>query len=189
MSKIPGQITELNQQAAETALKLVRLSIEQGEQLMKLHTEAVRAMLDDGMKGAKALIEVRDPQQWGALQERSLRDMLARLTEYARGIQELAGQSRQEIGGLVGNRIQAMNTQFEAIVEDMARSAPPGAEPAVAAIRQTLAAASGLAETMAKTAEQFAGAAESAIKAAGDAAARAEKGGGKADKGGHKSKP
>lgn len=184
MSKIPEQITELNRQAAETALKLARLSIEQGEQLMKLQTEAVRGMLDDGMKGARALLELRDPQQWGALQERSLRDMLARLTEYAQGIQELAGQSRQEIGSLVENRIQAMNTQFEAIVEDMVRAAPPGAEPAVAAIRQTLAAASGLAETMAKSTQQFAGAAESALKAAGDAAARAGKGG----KGG-KSKP
>ncbi len=177
MSKAPEQITELNQKAAETAMKLTQLSIEQGERLMQLQMDAVRGMLDDGMKGAKALMEARDPQQWGALQERNMRDMLGRLTEYSRSIQELAGKTQKEVGGLVEHRINAMNAQFEAMVDGMAKSAPSGSEPAFAVMKQTLAAANALADTMSKTAHQFAKSAESAIKVAADAVVKADKGG------------
>ncbi len=179
MSNAPEQITELNRKAAEAAMQLTQLSIAQGERLMKLQMDAVRGMLEDGMKGAKALLEARDPEQWGVLQERNLRDMLTRLTDYSHSVQNLAGKTQKEVGGLVENRINALNAQFQAMVDDMAKAAPPGAEPAFAAMKQTLAAANGLADTMAKTAQQFASAAESALKVAADAAVKAGKGGGK----------
>ena len=75
------------------------------------------------------------------------------------------------------SRMAAVNTQFQEMVDEMAKSAPPGAEPAFAAMKQTLAAASALADTMSKTAEQFTKSAESAIKAASEAATKGGKGG------------
>ena len=176
MSKAPEQLTEMNRKAAETAMKLTQLSIEQGERLMKLQLDAVRGMMDDGMKAARALTEARDPQQWSALQQKNMQDMLARMTEYSRSVQDIAGKTQQEISGLVESRASAMNAQFQAMVDEMAKSAPAGSEPAVAAMKQTLAAANALADTMTKTAQQFAKSAESAIKVAADAAAKGGKG-------------
>ena len=100
----------------------------QGERLMKLQLEAMRGMLDDSMKGAKSLMEARDPQQWGALQQKNMQDMLARLTEYSRSVQDLAGKTQKEIGELVESRAGAMNAQFQGMVDEMAKSAPPGSE-------------------------------------------------------------
>lgn len=177
MSKGPEKLTELNQKATEAALKLTQLSMAQGERLMKLQLEAVRGMLDDGMKGAKSLMEARDPQQWGALQQKNMQDMLARLTEYSRSVQDLAGKTQKEIGELIESRAGAMNAQFQGMVDEMAKSAPPGSEAAFAAMKQTLAATNALADTMTKTAQQFAKSAESAIKVASDAAAKGGKGG------------
>lgn len=177
MTKAPEKLTELNQKAAETALKLTQLSIEQGERLMKLQLEAVRGMIDDSMKGAKSLMEARDPQQWTALQQKNMQDMMARMTDYSRSVQDIAGKTQKEIGAMVESRASAMNTQFQAMVDDMAKSAPPGSEAAVAAMKQTLAAANALADTMNKTAQQFAKSAEAAIKVAADAATKGGKGG------------
>lgn len=177
MSKAPEKLNELNHKAAEAALKLTQLSIEQGERLMKLQLEAVRGMLDDSIKAAKSLTEARDPQQWGSVQERNLRDMMARLTDYSRSLHDIAGKTQKEIGGVFESRMAAVNTQFQEMVDEMAKSAPPGAEPAFAAMKQTLAAASALADTMSKTAEQFTKSAESAIKAASEAATKGGKGG------------
>jgi phasin family protein len=177
MSKAPEKLTELNQKATEAALRLTQLSVEQGERLMKLQLDAMRGMMDDSMKGAKSLMEARDPQQWGALQQRNMQEMLARLKAYSSSVQELAGKTQKEIGELVESRAGAMNAQFQGMVDEMAKSAPPGSEPAFAAMKQTLAAANALADTMAKTAQQFARSAESAIKVATDAAAKGGKGG------------
>jgi len=177
MSKAPEKLTELNQKATEAALKLTQLSMEQGERLMKLQLEAMRGMIDDGMKGAKSLMEARDPQQWSALQQKNMQGMLARMTEYSRSVQDLAGKTQKEIGELVESRASAMNAQFQAMVDEMAKSAPPGSESAVAAMKQTLATANALADTMSKTAQQFAKSAESAIKVAADTVAKGGKGG------------
>ena len=59
----------------------------------------------------------------------------------------------------------------------MAKSAPPGSDSAVAAMKQVLAAANSLAGTMTETAQQFAKSAESAVKVAAETAAKGGKGG------------
>ena len=158
-------------------MKMAQLSAEQGERLMKLQLDAVRGMLDDGMKSAKSLIEARDSQQWSAAQQRNMQEMMKRFTDYSRSVQEAAGKSQKEIAELVEVRANAMNDQFQSMVDEMAKSAPAGSEPAFAAMRQSLAAANALADTMKKTAEQFAKSAESAIKGAAAMAGKGGKGG------------
>jgi phasin family protein len=177
MSKAPETLNELNHKAAEAALRLTQLSIEQGERLMKLQMDALRAMLDDSMKGARSLMEARDPQQWGALQQKAMQEMLARMTEYSRSVQDIAGRTQKEIGELAESRASAMHAQFQTMVDELAKSAPPGSEAAVAAMKQSLATAKSLAETLTKSAQQMAKSAESAIKAASEAAVKGGKGG------------
>jgi phasin family protein len=177
MHKTPEDFNELNQKAAETALKLGQLSLEQGERLLRLQLEMLRGMLDDGLKTARALGEARDPQQWGALQERNMRETFARIAEYSRSVQDLAGKTQQEIGGALEARLQALNAQFEAMVDDLAKAAPPGSEAGFAAMKQTLAAARAMTDTMNRTTRQFVQTAQSAMKAAADTAPRGGKGG------------
>jgi len=178
MRKVPEDLNELNRKAAETTMQLGQLSFEQGERLLRLQLETVRGMLDDGLKAAKALGEASDPQQWSALQERNLRHMFSRIVEYSRSVQDLAGKTQQEIGGAVESRLQAINAQFEAMVDEMAKSAPPGSEAGFAAMKQSLAAARAMADTLHKTTEQFVQSAQSAIQVAADAAKKGGKAGG-----------
>ncbi len=177
MSKSSDPVGEINQKAVEAAMNLTRLSIEQGERLLKLQFDAVSGMLEDGMKTARALTEARDPQQWGALQQQNAQDMLDRLTAYSRSIHEVVDRTQKEIGGAFEDRLKAMNAQTRDMVDEMAKTAPSGSEPAFAAMKQTLSAAGALAETMSKTAQQFAHSAESAIRAAAETAVKTGKGG------------
>ncbi len=176
MPKTPETIAALNQEAAAAAMKLTRLTLEQGEHLMKLHLAAMRGMLDDQMAAAKTLFETRDPQQWNALREQNLRAALDRMTEYSHSVRELVSKTQGEIGGVMEDRLHEMNCNCQALVDEMAKSAPPGMEPAMAVMRQTLAAANAMAETLSKTTHQFAQSAESALKAATTAAVNAGKG-------------
>ena len=107
MTKTPDEMSELSRKMAESAAELTRLSMEQGEQMLKLQVDTMRSMLSDNMQAAKALMEARDPQQWGTLQEQNMRDMVVRLTDYTRSVQELTGRSQKEISGLVGGRLHA----------------------------------------------------------------------------------
>lgn len=176
MSKTPDEMSELSRKMAESAAELTRLSMEQGEQMLKLQVDTMRSMLNDNMQAAKALLEARDPQQWGTLQEQNMRDMVVRLTDYTRSVQELTGRSQKEISGLVGGRLHAMNEQCRELVDAMAKSAPAESAPVFSAIKQSLSAADGLMDSMSKTAQQMAKSTESVIKEATDAAVKAGKG-------------
>jgi len=176
MTKTPEQLNELARKMTESAAELTRLSMEQGEQMLKLQVDTMRSMLDDNMQAAKALMETRDPKQWGALQESSMREMVGRLTDYTRSVQTIAGKGRQEISNVVESRLHAMSEECQALVDDLAKSAPSGSEPVFAAMKQSLSAADGLMGTMSKTAQQVAKSTESAIKVAADAAVKAGKG-------------
>ncbi len=168
MTKTPDPIADFTQKATETAMKLTQLSMEQGEQMLKLQMNAMRGMLNDSVSAAHALLEARDPQQWSALQESNMRDMTQRLTEYSQSIQELAGKNQKVIGEVMETRLNAMNEQCQTLVDAMAAAAPPGSAPAFNAMKQSLTAANLLVDTMSKAAEQVAKSAESTIKGAAD---------------------
>jgi phasin family protein len=173
------QFAEMQQQTTDAAMKLTRMSIEQGEHLMKLQMDAARSLLDDALKSTKTLMGAKDAQQWNELQQQHMREMFGRLNEYSRSFNELADSNRKEIGQLVETRLHAMNSQFQEMIDAMAKTAPPGSEPVFTMLKQSLSAANALTDTLAKSAEQFTKTAESAIKEVTDAAVKPHKSGGK----------
>ena len=103
--------------------------------------------------------------------------MLVRLMDYSHSIQKLAGKTQQEVGGVVESRVHAVNEQFQSMVDDMAKAAPPGSEAAFAGMKQTLASINGMVDTMTRTTQQFAHAAESALNAVAETAVKSGKSG------------
>lgn len=67
MVKTPEQISQANQVAVETAIQLAQISMQNAERLVRLQLDAAKDMLADNLKNAKALGDVKDPQQLAAL--------------------------------------------------------------------------------------------------------------------------
>jgi|GEM_PF-1248835 len=177
MSKTSDPFAEFTRKATEAALQLTQLSMAQGENMLKLQLSAMRNMLHDSSTAAKALLDARDPQQWSALQERNMRDMMERLNEYSRSIQDLASRNQDEVGEVVESRLNAMNEQCQSLVEAMAAAAPPGSAPVFAAMKQSLAAAHLLVGTMSRSAQDVVKATAAATKAAPGKGGKGSKGG------------
>jgi phasin family protein len=171
-------LQEFNRRATESAMNIGQFTFQQGERMLQLQLEAVRALLDDGLKAAQGLGEVRDPQQWSALQERNLRGLFARIAEYSRAMQELAGKTQLEFNGALECQLQSMNARIDAMVDEMAKTAPPGSEAAFTAMKQSLSASRAMAETVNRTACQLAQSAQSAMMAAAATARPGSRGGG-----------
>lgn len=179
MVKTPEQISEASKTAVDTAMKLAQISMENAERLVRLQLEAAKGMLEDNLQSAKALAEAKDPQQLAALRARALETGVEQMTAYSRGIYDLAAKTQAEFGKIMESRIAAFNREVAQLVDDAAKSAPAGSEPAIAAMKQTLAATNAMIDTMAKAAKQFTEAADSNIKSAAAAATHAAKGGAK----------
>lgn len=176
MVKTPEQISAANKAAVDTAMKLAQISMENAEQLVRMQLEAARGMLEDYLKSAKALAEAKDPQQLAALRARALESGVEQMTAYSRGIYDLVAKTQAEFGRIMESRIAAFNREVAQLVDDAAKSAPSGSEPAIAAMKQTLAATNAMIDTMTKAAKQFTEAADSNIKSATAAATHAVKG-------------
>lgn len=166
MVKVSEPVTAFNRNAADTALKLAALSMDNAEKLVRLQLETVREALEESLRSAQALAQVKDPQQYAEQRAKSLEHNLDRLMAYSGKVYDLAAATQAEFGRLMETRLAAISREMAQMVDEAAKTAPPGSAPALDAIKQTLAATNTMVDTMAKTAKQFAQAADTGIKSA-----------------------
>ena len=183
MVKAPEQLSELNRATVETAMNLAKLSMENAEKLVRLQLDTAREMLEEHVKNAKALTDAKDPQQLAELRAKAMEDSVEQVTAYSRSVYDLAAKTQADFGKIMEQRFAAFSRSMEQMVDDAAKSAPAGSAPALAAIRQTLAATHAMVDTLARTAKQFADAADTNIKSATAAAANVAKGGARKKRG------
>ena len=177
MIKAPEQVTELNRATVETAMSLAQVALENADKLVRLQLETVREMLEENLKNAKALTDAKNPEQLAELRAKVTEDSVEQVTAYSRSVYDIAAKTQAEFGKIMEQRFAAFNRSMGQMVDDAAKSAPPGSAPALAAIRQTLAATNAMVDTLARTAKQFAEAADTNINSAAAAAANVAKGG------------
>jgi phasin family protein len=171
MVKLPENVIELNRTAVETAMKLAQVSMENAEKLVRMQLDTAKNILEGNLKNAKNLTEAEgDPQQLVELRTQVLGESMEQMADYSRSVYDLASKTQAELGKLMEQRFAAFNRDVAQWVDEAAKSAPAGTEPAVAAIRQTLATTNAMVDTLAKTTKQFAEAAELNIKSATAAA-------------------
>ncbi|MBI4206092.1 MAG: phasin family protein [Betaproteobacteria bacterium] len=169
------QLAGWNREAIEAALQLAKVSTENAEKLARLQLETMRSLLEASFKNAQALAEIKDPQQFAERRARMLEQSVEQMVDYSRKVYDLASATQCEFGKLMETRFASFNRDIGHLVDSASRTAPAGSEPALAAIRQALAASNAVVETLTRTARQFAHVTDANIKSAASAA----KGGGK----------
>jgi len=149
---------------------------EGAEKLAGLQLNTLRATTDAHFDNLRKLLAVRDAEGFAGLQGSvSPTAQLEHLVDFNRRAYELISSTQSGIVKLVEQHVEASTKQVQAAVEEIAKNAPVGAEPVVAAFKSAVAGANTLYENTQKAARQATEFAENGIAAATSAANQAAK--------------
>ncbi len=169
----PEQFAAANKANIEAVLAQANAAFAKAERLAALNLNTARSVMEDGVANTKALMAVKDPQDLIKLQSTLAQPMVDKAVAYARSVYEIAAEGQEEVTKFVEGQIAEMNKLFAAAIDQAAKSAPAGSEPAFAAVKQAMAAANSAYDSMSKAAKEAAATAEANMTAATKTAVKA----------------
>lgn len=175
MFTAPEQFTELNKTALEAVLNLAKISFDTTERLIGLNLEASKEGFADFTKSAKALVEVKDPQSLLELRSKLTEAGVEKAMDYSRNVYEVVTQTQGKLSSLYEQHSSELNKNVAAAIEKAVKSAPAGADVAIAAMKSSVAATAAAVDSVTKAAKQVASFADASVKATSEAATAAVK--------------
>ena len=156
------------QSVANTALAAV-------ESLAALNLGFARESLTNSSKQAHAALSAKTPQEVAALQAQAAKPAAENVLTYTRTVYEITTGAAKEIGDLIKGQFDQLNKAAQEAAENAAKASPFGADVALAAVKQAVAAGNNAYAQFAKATQQASEIAESNIAQATAAATRATK--------------
>ena len=183
MNAATEQLANANKANVETLLSIANTAFASAERLAALNLNTARAMLEDSVASAKALLAVKDVQQLMAMQSTLAQPAIEKAVAYSRSAYEIATQTQEELTKVVEAQFSEINKNVASALDQAAKNAPAGSDVAVAAVTSAIAAANSAYDSMSKAAKQVAeisqanvaAATNAAVKAAGAAAPKGKK--------------
>ena len=173
MSVTTEQFASANKANVETLLTIANTAFASAERLAALNLNTARAMLEDSVANAKALLAVKDVQQLVAMQTTLAQPAVEKAVAYSRSVYEIATQTQEELSKVVEGQFSEMNKNVASALDKAAKNAPAGSDVAVAAVKSAIAAANSAYDSMTKAAKQAVEMAEANVNAATSATVRA----------------
>lgn len=159
MYQSPDRLIQLGKSSMEAALTVATITLQSTERLLDLNLKTAKEALDEGLRNAKALNEVKNVQDLVNLQTTTAQPGIDKALAYSRGLYEVASQAQSELSKLVEARMARVSEELIAAVDTAAKAAPAGTEPAFAAFKSAVAMANSAYDTFTKVARQAADAA------------------------------
>ncbi len=165
----PEQFTEVNKSNIDAALKFATVSFDAAERLMGLQLAVGRDALNEGVKTAKVLADVRDVQDLTSLRGKFAETGTEKWTDYSKAVYEVAQHTQAQWSNLFESQLVELNKNVAAALDKAVKTAPAGADVAIAAIKSTMSATSAAFDSMTKAAKQVASFTDANVKAATNA--------------------
>ena len=183
MNAATEQLANANKANVETLLSIANTAFASAERLAALNLNTARAMLEDSVANAKALLAVKDVQQFVSMQSTLAQPAIEKAVAYSRSAYEIATQTQEELTKVVESQFSEINRNVASALDQAAKNAPAGSDVAIAAVKSAIAAANSAYDSMSKAAKQVAeisqanvaAATNAAVKAAGTAAPKGKK--------------
>lgn len=169
------QISEIATDQVEIALRFARISLDSMERIVKLQLESAKTGLEDSAKLAKAATSVKDLQDASGLRQKATESFVEGALAFSRSLYEIATQAQSELSLLAEERAIAFNKNIVSNMDKLVKSAPAGADVAVAAVKSTVQATAAAVDSITKAAKQVAEFTDASVKAASSATADAVK--------------
>ena len=169
----PEQFSASNKANIETLLTIANTAFASAERFAALNLNTARAMLEDSVASAKALMSVKDVQELVSLQSALAQPSVEKAVAYSRSVYEIATQTQEELSKVFEGQYADLNKNVTSALDKAAKGAPAGSDVAVAAVKQAIAAANSAYDSMTKAAKQVAEIAEANVAAATSATVKA----------------
>jgi phasin family protein len=173
MFATPEQLAGANKANVEAMLTLANTAFASAERFAALNLNTARAVLEDSVNNAKALLGAKDLQEAISLQATLAQPSVEKAVSYSRSVYEISAQTQEEFSKLVEAQFAEVNKNVASSLDKAAKSAPAGSDVAVAAVKSAIAAANSAYDTMSKAAKQVAEIAEANVAAATNATVKA----------------
>jgi len=169
----PEQFAAANKAQFDTLFGLTNKAFEGFEKLIELNLQVVKSTLAEGQESAQRALSAKDPQELLALQASLTQPVAEKALSYARHLYEIASSTQAEFARVAEAQYEEQNRKVQALVDNVAKSAPAGSETAVAVMKSAITAANTTYETIQKASKQAVEVAESNFNAAATAATKA----------------
>jgi phasin family protein len=145
------------------------------EKLVELNLAASKAVMDESFSHAQAVMSAKDPQELMALQAGLVQPMADKSTAYAQHVQSILNGSSTEFTKAVEAKAAEAQKAFASALDNLAKNAPAGTEPAFAAFKTALTAGQNAMETAQSQAKKVVETAQASLSTAATQAADAIK--------------
>lgn len=159
----PEQFAAANKAGIETLVTLANSAVARAERLAALNLNTTRAVLEDGVAGAKTLMAVKNPQDLNEVQAALVQPIVDKAVAYSRSVYEIVAEGQQELVKLFETQIAELNKTVAAALDQASKSAPAGTEGVFSAIKSAIAANNSAYENVSKTVKQLTETAESKL--------------------------
>lgn len=117
------------------------------EKLVELNLAASKALVGESFSHTQAVLAAKDAQQLLDLQAGAIQPLTEKSVAYGRHVYAIAADTGAEFTKAVEAELAKAQKAFAALVENVAKNAPAGSEPAVAAFKTALNAGQNAIET------------------------------------------
>ena len=166
MFTAPEQFTDFNKSSIDTVLQFARISFDATERLMNLQLQVSKESVDHVAQNLKTIAEARDPQQLLDMRNQLAEGSVERVTTYSRSVYDVASHAQSELSQLLEGRLNELSQSVASGIDKAVKSAPPGAEVGIAAMKSAVAATTAAVDGFTKVAKQAASYADANLKPA-----------------------
>ena len=175
MYNLPEQFASAKKASVEAFETIAKTAFASTERMAALNLNAARILLEDSVDNARALFAIKDVQGLALLQTTLGQPDVHKASAYSRRVYDIATQTQEALSQAVNARFSEINKNLGQLLDDAVKTAPPGSDVAVKAIRSALSAANSAYDSMTIAAKQVTKITESNLAAATTAAIKASK--------------
>ena len=166
MYQTPEQLMAWNKDSFDAAVKFAGIALEGAERMFGVQIRAAKTAFAGSVQQARALAEVKDPQELMDLKNALLQPTLENTTSYVRDLYDVASYTQGEISKLVEAQASEYNKFVVTALDKLVKTAPAGSELAVAAVKSAISSVNSTYDNISKSAKQFADITQANMEAA-----------------------
>lgn len=174
MAKSPeNYIADASNAAIDSLESISNTALDSTEKLAALNISTARTGFDQQLESTVALMQVRNFQDFLALQNTLTQPVLQNAINYYSSAYAIANESQQELKRLAENGYNEFAKSVNSILEKAAKTAPVNSEVAVAAVKSVMDAANKAYDQMNNAAQKATDIAKGSIQASTEATTKA----------------
>lgn len=172
MIKTNEQFVAANKAAIDSLLTYAHVSLANAERLAALNLHTARAFFADSVATVGALMSIKDPQEFLALQSSLAKPAVEKSVAYSRSVYEILSESTNGLTQIIESQTAELKKGFSAAVEQSLKNAPAGSEAVVAAVKSAMAQAESAYDNLSQSSKQAKALIENTVASANAAAVK-----------------